>query len=395
MDEEERKSLLSRILSAPKAAWDKARGNIVSDIALGLTPAGVVADTEDMYKAAREGNKLGVALAGLGFIPVVGDIPKLARKVSPADLAKILPKRVTRAPTAGSVGVGDILSGRVGSGAEEAIGQNIANYAGDVYSRALEKGIPMEAANVAARRRQQFPLTGFHGTRSIYDSANLASRDLRPDMPRSFFAAIGKTPEEIADAERLAATYAIQESSNVFPLAINPGEVLDVDAANRMWSDIEMESVVQPMMEAGMREADIVDILAEAQPEVMSGLPEDLQDEFISHLRRVVDPGYIREIDPYVGPDILTTDDVAQIAKVAGYDSAIIRNVLDSMSPEITSAPGDIIAIPNPVGRVRHRSAVFDPKSARLGNIFSGTAGAMLGGSALNRALNEPKESSR
>ena len=70
--EEDAKGILSRIFSG----WRKLRENPVSDIAMGFTPAGVVADVEDAGRAISNRDALGLMLAGAGFIPGTGDAIK-------------------------------------------------------------------------------------------------------------------------------------------------------------------------------------------------------------------------------------------------------------------------------------------------------------------------------
>jgi len=84
MDEEENKSLLSRALSSAGRGWESARGSLAGELALGLTPAGYAADFQDIAKGAKDRDALGVALASLGLIPVVGDLAKAGGKAARA-----------------------------------------------------------------------------------------------------------------------------------------------------------------------------------------------------------------------------------------------------------------------------------------------------------------------
>jgi len=94
--EEDAKGILSRIFSG----WRKLRENPVSDIAMGFTPAGVVADIEDTGRAIRERDAIGLGLASLGFIPGVGDVAKGAGKAlrrATSDLPMDQASRMARA----------------------------------------------------------------------------------------------------------------------------------------------------------------------------------------------------------------------------------------------------------------------------------------------------------
>ena len=84
MDEEKNKSLLSRALSSAGRGWEGVRGNLAGELALGLTPAGYAADFQDIAKGAKDRDALGVALASLGLIPVVGDLAKAGGKAARA-----------------------------------------------------------------------------------------------------------------------------------------------------------------------------------------------------------------------------------------------------------------------------------------------------------------------
>lgn len=84
MDEEENRSVLSRALSSAGRGWEGVRGNLAGELALGLTPAGYAADFQDIAKGAKDRDALGIALASLGLIPVVGDLAKAGGKAARA-----------------------------------------------------------------------------------------------------------------------------------------------------------------------------------------------------------------------------------------------------------------------------------------------------------------------
>jgi len=73
---------LSTLLVSTQDDIEKMReenplGAIAGELALAFTPAGVAVDVNDLTLALRTGDGLGVALAGIGFIPVGGDAIKI------------------------------------------------------------------------------------------------------------------------------------------------------------------------------------------------------------------------------------------------------------------------------------------------------------------------------
>jgi len=98
--EEDAKGILSRIFSG----WRKLRENPVSDIAMGFTPAGVVADVEDAGKAISNRDALGLMLAGAGFIPGVGDAAKAVGKAVRRSVGNLPAPRLERNSWEGRVG---------------------------------------------------------------------------------------------------------------------------------------------------------------------------------------------------------------------------------------------------------------------------------------------------
>lgn len=55
---------------------DQTGGEIAADIALGFTPLAVPQSARDLERARRQGDKLGMLLAGVGMVPVVGGLMK-------------------------------------------------------------------------------------------------------------------------------------------------------------------------------------------------------------------------------------------------------------------------------------------------------------------------------
>lgn len=400
MNEDDKQGILSRMLGG----WNRLRQNPIADVALGFTPAGLAADVQDASKAIRDRDALGLGLASLGFIPGVGDVAKgVAKAARGADVARRLPREVLEDAPKGTLSLREVLTGGISKPPEnmpiskfydpQSV-ENISEYAAREYEGALSRGIPMDLESVASRRQAQFPLEGYHGTKVLADTENIAGRDLLEEHPlmrgRSFFAGVGEEGRDIASS------YDAWGGGSVVPLAIDPGKALEVDALGNAYSSIPLESAIGPLLRAGdLSEDEIVDLLIEAEPELwfdVVGAGRKNIDDRVDYLYRATEPDFERAFDPFSAPDDLSTDDLGKIAKLAGYDSSVIRNVLDKYEADQflsgIEKPGDIIVIPNPIGRIRHRSAVFDPERKNVGNIFAGAAGATIGGTALSRYLN-------
>lgn len=394
MNEEEDKGLLAKMFGG----WNRLRENPVADIALGFTPAGVAADVQDAKRAIEDRDAIGLGLAGLGFLPG-GDIAKA--------VAKRLPRRVLEDAPKGTLSLKRILSGDVNapssgsamSGSYDPLYPGrAAEYAAKQYDEALARGIPMDPESVAKRRAEQFPLEGYHGTKVFTDTENVIGRDLMPEHPlvrnRSFFAGIGESGQDVASS------YNAFDLGDVVPVSIDPGKYIEVDALGNAYSAVPLESTIGALLRSGELDEDkIVDLLIEAEPElwfdVAGGARKNIDDR-VDYLYRAMDPEFERAFDEFRLPDELSADDIGNIAKLGGYDSAIIRNVLDKFEADSflsgLEVPADEIVIPNPIGRVRHRSAVFDPEKKNLGNLFAGVAGATIGGGALARAMNQNRQ---
>jgi len=391
LNEDDPKGVLGRLFGG----WNRMRENALADIALGFTPAGVAADVQDAKRAIENRDAIGLGLAGVGFLPG-GDIAKA--------VAKRLPRRVLEDAPQGTLSLKRILSGDVNapssgsamSGSyDPSYPGRAAEYAAKQYDEAFARGIPMDPESVAKRRAEQFPLEGYHGTKVFTDTENVIGRDLMPQHPlvenRSFFAGVGESGQDVASS------YNAFDLGDVVPVSIDPGRYIEVDALGNAYSSVPLESTIEALMKSGdLGEDEIVDLLIGAEPELwfdVVGSGRKNIDDRVDYLYRAMDPEFNRAFDEFRLPDELSADDLGNIAKLGGYDSAIIRNVLDKFEADSflsgLEIPADEIVIPNPIGRVRHRSAVFDPEKKNLGNLFAGIAGASIGGSALARALQE------
>ena len=99
-EEDDPQGLLQSILSG----YRRIRENPLGDIAMGFTPAGVVADVEDAGKAISNRDALGLMLAGAGFIPGVGDAAKAVGKAVRRSVGNLPAPRLERNSWEGRVG---------------------------------------------------------------------------------------------------------------------------------------------------------------------------------------------------------------------------------------------------------------------------------------------------
>jgi len=77
-------SLQGELLADPPAAV-----TIGAEVLLGFTPAGVVIDFKDLAQAIEERDPVFATMAGIGFIPVVGDLFKVPYKVGRASAKQV------------------------------------------------------------------------------------------------------------------------------------------------------------------------------------------------------------------------------------------------------------------------------------------------------------------
>lgn len=164
--EDDPKGLLQAILSG----YRRIRENPVGDIAMGFTPAGVVADVEDAGRAIRDRDLVGLGLAGIGFVPGVGDVAK---------------------------------------GAGKAI-------------RRAASDLPMDEASRLARARE----LGFDVDRPLYhgssaDIADFEARSAGKDMQMSI------PGVHLAENPEFASLYAQAPGSSVYDVFARPGKQLD------------------------------------------------------------------------------------------------------------------------------------------------------------------------
>lgn len=98
---------LLRVLTSLSTPQDQTLGETAVDIAAGFVPGlGTAQALRDFERARREGDELGMALSGLGALPVVGGVPKVARKIfgglrgaSKAEREALERAKMLRAPT--------------------------------------------------------------------------------------------------------------------------------------------------------------------------------------------------------------------------------------------------------------------------------------------------------
>lgn len=435
-EDDDKQGILGRMFGA----WNRVRENPVADIGLGFTPAGVVADVQDIGRSIRDRDPVGLGLASMGFIPVGGDAakviarrilgrgskesPEVAKRVLGALEADVLQgpsaasavnlgsqnplsraaNREIRATSAPLANLQNILSGRV---------QDLSpNAVAEAYASAARRGIPLDAESIARRRQELYPMQAFHGTKASTETERLANRLVNePNM--QLFGGIGKQGRTVADTYRMGGL----GGGTVVPLAVNPGRVLDLDVGGRMWSDIPMEDVVRNLYEGGMEPDDIIDAILSSEMStagMAANIDDIAMDELENFVYRAPEPDFDPQFEaPQRLPTSMTTDEVAELAEMGGYDSTIIRDVQDQLfgsgidvdesSPNYGTIKNmmtqrgsgdDIIIINRPAGRVRHESAVFDPEDTANRNIFASLA-ALLGGGAAARALSQNNREER
>ena len=271
MNEDDKKGLLAKMFGG----WNRLRENPVADVALGFTPAGVAADVQDASSAIRNRDLVGLGLAGVGFIP----------------------------------GVGDVVKG-VGKGLRRGV-----------------SNLPMDEASRLARAREM----GFDVDRPMYHGTSYSFPEFQVSEAGMMGPGVYVTnlPSE-ADyyAKKSAEFRNFAEGrpdvgANVVPVVVREGNLFDLDARD-MWKAF--------------------------------GDP-DSQEELV---RRAREAGYIgaRGSSPYSG---------------SGQKAEGIVEYISMFDPK----------------DVRSRFAAFDPAMRESANLLAGTAGAMIGGSAVARALKE------
>jgi hypothetical protein len=73
LNEDDPKGLLKGLFGG----WNRTRENALADIGLGFVPiAGTAADVQDAKRAIENRDLVGLGLAGVGFVPGVGDVVK-------------------------------------------------------------------------------------------------------------------------------------------------------------------------------------------------------------------------------------------------------------------------------------------------------------------------------
>lgn len=451
-EEDDKQGLLSRMFGG----WNRLRENPIADIALGFTPAGVAADVQDAARAIKDRDALGLGLAGLGFIPGVGDVAKnVAKAAKGAEAApRVLrltpvvgPQRIKSTPsTASSVNeriLENIRSGeserasllsalgedtRYGFRPERTADPNLATLQSllearvqgvdprDVareYIDAARRGVPLDPASIERRASEMFPVRAYHGTRNSEQTADALFNLQRPDLSglsrenrvmRAFFTGINEGGQNLADQYRAVGKFAMEPTAGtVLPLRVNPGRTLDFDARGALWTNMPVGEVIESLVDSGVAPEDILDAIEQSRGirafDYFSGpyVSADQRQQFQDYLFESLGGRAPRTHNLEQAVD-LTTDDLATFADELGYDSTIIRDVVDTPdAPEELRyrMPGfgnDVMVVHNPVGRVRHESAVFDPERIRDRNIFAGAAGATIGGTALSRFLNRDRE---
>jgi len=240
VNEDDKKGLLAKMFGG----WNRTRENALADIGLGFVPiAGTAADVQDAKRAIENRDLVGLGLAGVGFVPGVGDAVKAAgkglrRAVSnlPMDEASRLararmfddledvqevlritpvrgPQNLKFTPSSaesvnerilenvarGGTERASLLSAleestRYGARADRSVSPNLASLQSLLEGRvsgvdprvvareyidAAKMGIPLDARSIERRAGEMFPLRAYHGTRQGIDTGETAF-NLRP-----------------------------------------------------------------------------------------------------------------------------------------------------------------------------------------------------------------------
>lgn len=196
----------------------------------------------------------------------------------------------------------------------------------EALAQALARSARAEAPAVGediVRRAEQTGHTvpAYRGLSRIYDDA---AAQMRADEGRA---------QWFSRRPLMAHTYAFQgnpplEGGNILPAMLRLGRGLEIDAGNAPWNLIDATTIPD----------------------------KDVYHALRPIMRRTVDASTV------------TTRDLADAVRKAGYDSLTIRN----MRHAFMSQPDDVYAVFNPAD-VRARWAAFDPERAHINDLLAGS----------------------
>ena len=210
-------------------------------------------------------------------------------------------------------------------------------------ARSASADAPAVAESIARRAAQTgHDVPAYRGLSRLYDEA---AAETRANEGRAQW--FSKRP-------LMAHSYAFQgnpplEGGNILSAMLRLGKTLEVDAGNAPWNLIDAAS-----------------------------LPDkDVYHALRPIMRRTVDKSTV------------TTRDLAEAARKAGYDSITIRN----MRHAFMSQPDDVYAVFNPAD-VRARWAAFDPERRNENNLLAGSMIAVpTAGLTLREAMRQRGDS--
>jgi len=391
-EEDDKKGALAQMFGG----WNRLRSNPLADIALGFTPAGVAADVQDVSRAINERDALGLGLAGLGFIPGVGDVVKkagsAARKALPQIDSRLL-NIVKRNPGSDVPRAGDITPYSRAELESE-------GFAGRADTD--NPDIPMDPESRLQRMAEQgYDVTGPRALRPYYDtespvmyhSSRLGPIDVTEVEDRPMW----MTPNQSQSETYLADS----PDDFVLPLVTRPGRGIEIDGGGAHWSGLSWE-MVGDAIDRAERLGD-----QKALDDIFEAVEKKYDKEGAESIRSAIWKGY----DPDSGGLLsepseryLTTDEVAGLLQEAGFDSADFRRVADYdpdgvervfgfdeddlRSPDVENMMSRVVFDPS---RIRHVDATFDPNKMHLRNLLAGTAGAFGAGTAA-RMMNQNRE---
>jgi len=250
--------------------------------------------------------------------------------------------------------------GRVGSymASPEALADletgGIGRAAGIIAKTA--SNLPMSRASRMARARE----LGFDVDRQMYHG----NPDWRAIDDAGEFEARGR-PIYLTSNRRVAKGYSEGYTSDyqnavegVRGFYVNPGRTLSVPFSANWWDQLPADRIRNAVEEAEVAQF----------------------DEIVSDLARKR------------GSSELSTEDLANIARSLGYDSFEAVNIIDPKTAidyrQALRNVSTVRGVFDPA-RLRYTNAAFDPAMRESANLLAGTAGAMIGGSAVARALKE------
>lgn len=296
-------------------------------------------DPKDLLKKLLSGwNRVRenpVADVALGFTPagVAADVQDAARAVKARDALGLMLAGAGFVPFAG-----DVVKG-----------------AGKAVREAASK-LPMSKAARMERARE----LGFDVDKPMYHG----SPDWRTIDEAGAFEARAR-PIYLTSNKRVARGYSEGYTSDyqnavegIRNFYVNPGRTLSVPFSANWWDQLPADKVRKALEESEVAQF----------------------DEIIEDLARKR------------GSSELSTGDLANIARSLGYDSFEAMNIIDPKTAvdyrEALRNVSTVRGVFDPA-RLRYTTAAFDPARRESANLLAGTAGAMLGGSALARALRE------